>query len=993
MTFTRENIKRDKVISPANEKKIVRMGRDNIDLGGNYMSDPNTFLNGGQKYYSDNSSLNTTTIQPKLTIGKPNNTYEQEADRVADQVMKMQLSNEEKYSLSTKNDRLKNTHGVCTSCNGERLQTKPFDFPHLSTVQRQTDPSNVKSVTNKQRHEQTKPVFRNEQVSQIQENVFIQRQPDQEISSQAQLNELCYTSDPQPSPSASEPELHPTYEQWLHSFTGMATFRSNDTVPEQTARYRFLVLGTIGQRYGTTSSAETEPVPVEGSYDSGEEFIDHPTNEWVQNCLPSNLRATAYQLPSDCADIAVILRHVWLSAHHRTETYNGWTVGDRAGEANQSRASDLINSVWSGNVANIVQAYSDSSRNPITNFNVLSPMLHPGDILVWEHREIETDSDGNIERTTREGGHTQTISNIVRMNGSIVSIQVIQGNQPIFSDEATAILQLQGAHNTDPESSAGLELRNLPGRRIEASYAISTTNIRHPQTHQEIWGSLDSSTEFTILVAAGPPRAASRPHVSRRRSRSILDWSRAINSASRDTIAGVEESVLQEARSLVEAIEASSVPSTSDMETLGQLLGEKLRDLYSHNVADLIQIRNNFITVIGAIRHDSNNVEAVTPLFDSFEQAFNRSAVPSDTSVESTRLYIENSNIGRYLEPFSENISNLSDELSSARTLSQLQDLVNQAGFDLWQASTALAQDTTDGNVDDRPLYWTRMRMIEDIRLFNNRRIRISARRRQQLIETFENASRGITSVDFSPATGEQKKVLISGFDPFGLDTPNTSEYTNMTILDSNPSGSAVLALDGQQISGTDNLSAYIQGVIFPVRYSDFDQGEIESFFTPFLDGTNPVSMIMTISQGYSSFDIERWAGRRRSVSSFSDNQGALGGGSTISPVEPPGIATGPEFLETQLPHAAMTTVPDTRLNEQGRNPGVGEPGLAVTGTGGGFLSNEIFYRVRLLQTNIGGTMADLPVGHLHVPNEDDFSATEIVNRVKAIIEASLPAI
>src|SRR5205085_11888456 len=132
------------------------------------------------------------------------------------------------------------------------------------------------------------------------------------------------------------------------------------------------------------------------------------------------------------------------------------------------------------------------------------------------------------------------------------------------------------------------------------------------------------------------------------------------------------------------------------------------------------------------------------------------------------------------------------------------------------------------------------------------------------------------------------------------------SGHSYQTIRVANPSGSAVLALDGQSVSGTGGTSGFIQGVIFPVRYGDFDQGVVEKLFTLFLDGTQPVAMIMTISQGGSSFEIERWAGKNRSVS-FPDNAGVASGGSSSAPVTPPGLAAGPEFLETQLHHAAMS--------------------------------------------------------------------------------------
>lgn len=831
-------------------------------------------------------------------------------------------------------------------------------------------------------HELTHIVQQN---GRIQKHPVIQRQPVQ-APTQAQLNQLCYDSGvPQPVPSARNPELHPTYAGWIGSFTGLTTFRSNDTVSGQTARSRFNVLGTAGRRYGdSTATLDTEPVPVTGSAASGEEFIDHPTNQWVLNCLPANLRATAYQLPADCADIAVILRHVWLAAHHRTETYNQWTVGDRTGAANQPRARRLIRDVFTGNVRSMVNAYANAQGQRLRNFNTLQDLLHVGDVLVWEHRKVVR--NGTQVSTERTGGHTQTINNITRSGSTITAINVLQGNQPIFSDAATAILSDRGARNTDPDSPAGMALRNLPGRRVEASTAISIRDIRDPVSGQDLWGSIsarDSSnriTKFTTLVAAGPPRAAARPAAARG-GRRITDWRSAIRRASRAALPGVLEASLQEARSILEQGASATNPVTAaDMASLGNDYGNRVHTRLNRNADALMQRVQEVVTVIRALRNDTTNPSAVTPVFNRFEQAFVRQALPQATA-EERRLFTEHASLSTFLQPFSAQIAAFSTALSGARNMSQARTIAGQHGASLWQAAITRAQAVTGGSIDDRPLYWSRLRMIESIRL-ERMRFGPSATERQQLVQLFENASRGIpitsgASVFPSSATG--KRILVSGFDPFGLDT---------SLRDSNPSGAAVLALDGQTVSAN-NVSAHVEGVVFPVRYRDFDQGLIESFFRPFIDGTHAVNMIMTISQGSTGFDIERWAGRRRSAS-LPDNEGVISGGSRANPVEPPGLSSGPEFLETGLPHAAMTQGHHAELNTTGWSQDR-STGHAITGTGGGFLSNEIFYRTRLLQRNIGGNALNIPVGHLHVPA--NMSRQNIINSVRDILGAALQAI
>jgi pyrrolidone-carboxylate peptidase len=73
--------------------------------------------------------------------------------------------------------------------------------------------------------------------------------------------------------------------------------------------------------------------------------------------------------------------------------------------------------------------------------------------------------------------------------------------------------------------------------------------------------------------------------------------------------------------------------------------------------------------------------------------------------------------------------------------------------------------------------------------------------------------------------------------------------------------------------------------------------------------------------------------------------------------------------------------------------------GEAVEGSGGGYLSNEIFYRTALLRSDSGSTV---PYGHLHTPYLDapgksasayTTARDAIVSQVREILKAALPAI
>jgi pyrrolidone-carboxylate peptidase len=341
--------------------------------------------------------------------------------------------------------------------------------------------------------------------------------------------------------------------------------------------------------------------------------------------------------------------------------------------------------------------------------------------------------------------------------------------------------------------------------------------------------------------------------------------------------------------------------------------------------------------------------------------------------------------------------------LQRATDLQAATRLVDAHGRALWQAATRRAQATSNANTDDRPLYWARLQMTRALRRWDPS-FSLASADREALIQRFERASRGMDTATFQAAAGV-KRILISGFDPFALDPNDPSR--------GNSSGAAVLALDGTTVTNG-AVSGEVQGVIFPVRFADFDAGMVESFFGPYLNGANPVHMIMTISQGGSAlFEVEQYAGRRRSTEA-PDNLRERDRGTRAVPAVPPGLAAGPEFLETALPTATIRqslgqTSPlpqETEFEEtlpQGATPGARpNPGsTAVAGSGGGYLSNEIFYRTLLLRRQNGAT---IPVGHLHTPYMDPASSfsspaafrqerDRIVDTVRTILRDVLPTL
>ncbi|WP_030243123.1 hypothetical protein [Streptomyces sp. NRRL S-350] len=309
--------------------------------------------------------------------------------------------------------------------------------------------------------------------------------------------------------------------------------------------------------------------------------------------------------------------------------------------------------------------------------------------------------------------------------------------------------------------------------------------------------------------------------------------------------------------------------------------------------------------------------------------------------------------------------------LCAARDAHEAEWVVDAWGQALWQAGVDRAQGRRPSGelpaLDDRPLYWTRLAMT--VRLarwqpgFEADHAALRAR--------FEDASRGLGG-RFSTAAG-LRRIFVSGFDPYGLDTEPRR---------ANPSGAAVLRLDGQRITLADGSTAQVRAVVLPVRYGDFDKGIVERAFGPHLrPGPQTADLITSISQGYpGKFTLEAWAGRARSADPATDNVDALSGGTVTDPVDAPGLAAGPEFIRTTLPTDAMTAVqqpypvllntPVTEIpagsTEPVFRPDGPTPGSrAVAGGGGGYLSNEVAYRSNRLRLDLAPAV---PGGHLHTP-------------------------
>ncbi|MBV9448641.1 MAG: hypothetical protein JO345_22365 [Streptosporangiaceae bacterium] len=361
--------------------------------------------------------------------------------------------------------------------------------------------------------------------------------------------------------------------------------------------------------------------------------------------------------------------------------------------------------------------------------------------------------------------------------------------------------------------------------------------------------------------------------------------------------------------------------------------------------------------------------------------------------------------------PFSTTIMNgvpeVEDQLVSFRqglcTLTgPAADFARQRGLALWNAAVTAAKKG-EANGDDRPLYWARLGMSLALTQWLPSFTPDTAAAQQQL----ELASRGMLSANF---TSSGPRVLISGFDPFGLDLGCNGGGSD--IMNANPSGQSVLRLDGTSTLAGPNgvVTAEVHAVIFPVRYSDFDSGLVENFFRPYLDPASGqlVNLITTVSQGGDSiFDLEFYNGRNRDATGTGDNVCETTTGTPAHPEEPPGLAPGPQFTESTLPVDAIASanpgiamvhypVMEIRHQAQGDSGPVSSDtptvaATAVEGSGGGFLSNEIAYRVTRLRDELNSPVL---TGHIHTPfttSVDPALAQEFENILASAAQAPPP--
>lgn len=434
---------------------------------------------------------------------------------------------------------------------------------------------------------------------------------------------------------------------------------------------------------------------------------------------------------------------------------------------------------------------------------------------------------------------------------------------------------------------------------------------------------------------------------------------------------------------------------------------EDLNEFYVHAIVDAssvylpvkgerlkpVSYKRNYEELIGLFNTDNTGAK---DLLTNYENKFIDSVKDFKTIVDDFSEYINEDN------------RDLTIDQIRTQVLSSAKKLWDEA---VWQVQghnlTTKNKDPKTGEektevtkvqalLDDRPLYWARLAMQvilkrhpvfeKDIDL--EKSIVKKGTELEKIIHVFEEKSRNYIGIDFSKAGGK-KKVLITGFDPFILNQFDNPDFVG-NILQSNPSGCVALSLNEINIG-----NCYIQTMIVPVRYTDFDgnqdnakgQGEgiIEKYIKPWI---NQVDMIITISQYRPKENVIDMFGTSRR-GGFNDNENFIRENGSQA------VSTKFEWIQTTLPKT-FSNAPFVKFNWKFDN--VSHPENTVPkseqilneGSGGDYLSNEIFYRVGKMRSEIRPTLA---TGHFHIEKlqeaKQDLKVSEI-ERLLSIVKKGI---
>lgn len=413
---------------------------------------------------------------------------------------------------------------------------------------------------------------------------------------------------------------------------------------------------------------------------------------------------------------------------------------------------------------------------------------------------------------------------------------------------------------------------------------------------------------------------------------------------------------------------------------------------------------------------------ARTNIAISVEERRLTSRLPGKT-VAFAQEILEGTGFDRFAPDFAAELCK--DGKAGASTFEDAKALVTNAGARLWRAAVDRVQGkTTSGPLpagDDRMLYWARLEMTKTLRAWGPS-FPLSDGQRADLEWELERASRGQYDLTLPPGEG-YIRIVVSGFDPFGLGEPGTE---SIGVRTGNPSGAAALALDGYEVLLPNGKRAHLETFVLPVSYGPFERGMEEDTVGPLLKpGPARADVVITMSQGGGyRFKLEEFNGRYHGTVPGNDDVATCDFGLASTEgcnIHPPERWLGhpsrpwqrddpPQFVDSTLPVAAMIAAntgaqvprpPDSAASpgsafdvvwgydydlfpdcnapptqsfydpvsptypppESPIHPAAGT--CARSGGGGDYLSNESAYRATLLRQTMGLV---IPVGHIHTP-------------------------
>jgi len=191
----------------------------------------------------------------------------------------------------------------------------------------------------------------------------------------------------------------------------------------------------------------------------------------------------------------------------------------------------------------------------------------------------------------------------------------------------------------------------------------------------------------------------------------------------------------------------------------------------------------------------------------------------------------------------------------------------------------------------------------------------------------FDLAARGMRNIEFSRTAAERQassvnagttlsNILLTGFDPFQFNQAGRQIEPGQGRF--NPSGAAILQLDGTTLAVDNNRAAAIEGVILPVDYTAFRLGIIESNLRSHVGNA---SAVITVSESPGNTPGTALRAERFAVGVHRLNNGRL----EAIPAGPGSAALGPAIYETG---------PNTEEIVQQANQGVqqAQPPIASVG-------------------------------------------------------------